>query len=1129
MKRIFLLCFLTICAATAFAQTTYYWVGGSGPASITSGSNWNTLPDGSGTGRTTAASTDVLIFDGSNMSGTRTVTVTVTSTNFAALKLTNGITVNIQRPAAGGGTGTITINGDPAGDDFMVDAGSTLNINSPSADGNVVFVFSASATGLISGTFSMSNTGTHRMNIPTPGALVFAAGSVFKSNTIASHPFGSSSQSVEKGVVFLAGASLFYEGGFSPMGNSSAFSAIDFKPGSNWYHRANNAGATGSFFNTKSFGNIIVENNATLSADGPIYRIGNLTIGSGSSMTMHSSGQTVILGDLTVNGSLTAIPSSTNTIVLGGNSLQTVAGTGTLLIPSFVVADNSELVLDRDVAVTTSANIYGKINFAGHQITGAGTFNSRVGSSATSVTGNLVAGSYQITGVVGALSNLNGLTVTGAGIAPNTNVVGFSSSSAMIALSKPVVAGGTNVPLSFSSDGAVLATAHVNGFDSLSGAVIVTGTKAYQSGTSYIFNGATQKPFGFSSGSTATTVTVGSVVINAPVATNSNVNITDGLNLNNARFTINAPDTVHLFPGATITGTNATAYVVTGMASGTVGVLRADGITASTLFPVGTAANYLPVTLNPTTASDFAVNVFEGITADGTPAGVPFTNTEKQMAVDAVWNINRLTGTGDANVKLQWTPVLEGTTMAGFDNSEIGIINYTGSGWSLPFGSGDNATNTADTLFSAFGLFSVAARPPQDPFLFNPLPVKTYGDADFSGGAISSNTTSPIIYTSSNTAVASIVGDKIHITGAGTADITASQASNGVYPAASITQPLTVQKTNLTITADNKLKPEGDPNPPLTATYTGFVYNETQAVLNTPVSLVTTATTASPVGTYPITASGATAANYTITFVDGTLTVNPRQHQTITFAALPVKVYGNANFAAGATSTNTTIPITYTSSNTSVATITGNTIRIVGAGTSTITASQAGSPLYHPAPSVAQVLTVNKANLTVRTFDTTRLQGESNPDFRIAYSGFVNGETVSSLATAPTASTSATASSAPGYYPITLSGGVSNNYNFVYTNARLTVLPSTGAEQTNLQAFMSSSSTLTVRVFATEPDLANIIIYDMGGKPVLTKNVFLAKGFLSFTLPVSHLAPGAYTVSVRGSIVQLRKNITIVR
>ena len=78
----------------------------------------------------------------------------------------------------------------------------------------------------------------------------------------------------------------------------------------------------------------------------------------------------------------------------------------------------------------------------------------------------------------------------------------------------------------------------------------------------------------------------------------------------------------------------------------------------------------------------------------------------------------------------------------------------------------------------------------------------------------------------------------------------------------------------MTVTADNKNKTQGLPNPLLTASYSGFVGGEDTNVLTTPASLNTTATTSSPVGTYPITASSAAAANYTIGYADGTLVVS---------------------------------------------------------------------------------------------------------------------------------------------------------------------------------------------------------------------------------------------------------------
>ena len=65
----------------------------------------------------------------------------------------------------------------------------------------------------------------------------------------------------------------------------------------------------------------------------------------------------------------------------------------------------------------------------------------------------------------------------------------------------------------------------------------------------------------------------------------------------------------------------------------------------------------------------------------------------------------------------------------------------------------------------------------------------------------------------------------------------------------------------LSISADNKVKYINTANPPLTATYNGFVNGEDATVLDTPVSLATTAATGSPIGDYLITASGAADAN----------------------------------------------------------------------------------------------------------------------------------------------------------------------------------------------------------------------------------------------------------------------------
>jgi len=63
----------------------------------------------------------------------------------------------------------------------------------------------------------------------------------------------------------------------------------------------------------------------------------------------------------------------------------------------------------------------------------------------------------------------------------------------------------------------------------------------------------------------------------------------------------------------------------------------------------------------------------------------------------------------------------------------------------------------------------------------------------------------------------------------------------------------------------------GTPNPPLTFGYSGFVYSDT-SITKAP-TIKTTALISSPAGTYPINLTNAVSNNYTLTFVNGVLTV----------------------------------------------------------------------------------------------------------------------------------------------------------------------------------------------------------------------------------------------------------------
>ncbi|HEY8562282.1 MAG TPA: PxKF domain-containing protein [Pyrinomonadaceae bacterium] len=94
----------------------------------------------------------------------------------------------------------------------------------------------------------------------------------------------------------------------------------------------------------------------------------------------------------------------------------------------------------------------------------------------------------------------------------------------------------------------------------------------------------------------------------------------------------------------------------------------------------------------------------------------------------------------------------------------------------------------------------------------------------------------------------------------------------------------------------------------------------------------------------------------------GSFTVNVTPAgQVITFDALVDKVYGDADFTAGATS-NSGLPVSFAASGN--CTVTGNLVHITGAGSCTITASQAGNSSYLAAENVARSFDIAKADAT---------------------------------------------------------------------------------------------------------------------------------------------------------------------
>jgi sugar lactone lactonase YvrE len=135
-------------------------------------------------------------------------------------------------------------------------------------------------------------------------------------------------------------------------------------------------------------------------------------------------------------------------------------------------------------------------------------------------------------------------------------------------------------------------------------------------------------------------------------------------------------------------------------------------------------------------------------------------------------------------------------------------------------------------------------------------------------------------------------GDTFTFTESTTATNTSPVGTYSIVPVASGTNlanynvvyvngTLTITQATLTVTAANASRAFGAANPTFTATVTGAVGSDTFTTTET-----TTATSTSPAGTYPIvpSATGTNLADYTVVYVNGTLTITPANNPGVSFS-----------------------------------------------------------------------------------------------------------------------------------------------------------------------------------------------------------------------------------------------------
>jgi hypothetical protein len=302
-----------------------------------------------------------------------------------------------------------------------------------------------------------------------------------------------------------------------------------------------------------------------------------------------------------------------------------------------------------------------------------------------------------------------------------------------------------------------------------------------------------------------------------------------------------------------------------------------------------------------------------------------------------------------------------------------------------------------------------------------------------SAGLKNSDSISSVTMTSPGTSATASAGSYA-ISAAGA---TGSGLSN--YAIVYNTGALTVTKAVLTATANDASMTYGGAVPSLTATYSGFMNGDSAAVITGTPTLTTTATSGSPVGSYAIScgAGPMSAANYTFTCVNGTLTIGAA---TLTITPTDEnKVYGSVLSIPGTAFSS--VGLKNTDSISSVTMTSPGTASTASVGSYTISAAGAAGNGLNNYSIVYNTgtLTVGKAPLTVTASSEAVPYGAAVPIITPIYSGWQNSDNSSSLSVAPTCSTAYVTLNPLGSYATSCTGAASSNYTISYVPGAITV------------------------------------------------------------------------------------------
>ena len=562
----------------------------------------------------------------------------------------------------------------------------------------------------------------------------------------------------------------------------------------------------------------------------PLAFIGSYSISSGFSV-----------GPILCSDGTTSMPSS---LAIGGQCTFTISYAGTVSTGTITFTDNAAL---SSPASTPSGSNYAQTI----QLNGTASNPWLIGPPSATVTIPTISEPITVNDQIAATPLIN---FAGPAAAFSDSSLGFNSAAP--SSQNLTVSNVGNAPLAF-----------IGAYSISSG---------FSVGPILCSDGSTSMPSSLAIGGQCTftisyagTVSTGTITftdnaaLSSPASTPSGSNYTQTIQLNGAA----SSSVVIGPPSATVTIPTITEPITV---TDTPGVFNTSSGANVTVTPVDTTTGTTPVTLT------FANLTQPGVTSLTTSPSGPSAPSGFQLGNPGVYyNIS---------------------TTATYTGSVMICINYTGITFTQPpqlfhyqSGAWVNVTTSVNsttmivcgttTSFSPFALFQPSAFPTTTAISAAGVSYGTPGSVTVSvssaGGTVTGNVsltmnggTASTMALSNGSAVFNL-----GVLNAVTHTLSASFAAQGNFLASSAVGTISVAQVPLKVSANNATRVYGGANPTLTANYAGFVNGDTPSVLIGTLSCATTATSTSPVGTYPIVCSGQSAANYSITYMPGQLTV----------------------------------------------------------------------------------------------------------------------------------------------------------------------------------------------------------------------------------------------------------------